>query len=142
MYLIQLIIILFAFYISTVPPTVHALAVNNSVVGIQGMSALLRFQITATPSVNRNDIVWTFNRNLNLNTLTSLHGAGLSFSSYYLSLNITNINCNVGGRYELSASNIAGESSNYTELIVDGKYTCLYIIINNCTCVQKTATWS
>jgi len=108
------------FYVSTVPPTVHAVAVNNSVVGVQEMSILLRFQVTATPSVNRNDIIWMFNRNLILNTITNLHDAGLSFSSNYLSLSIANINCNVSGRYELSATNVAGESNNYIQLIVDG----------------------
>ena len=105
------------------PPTVQAVATNNMVVGVQGMSVVLRFEILqAHPSVDTNDIMWTFNENLTLNSLSDVYGAELSFSNDYLTLTINNLGCSNKGEYKVLASNSIGNSEDYIQLIVDGEF--------------------
>ena len=94
-----------------------------------GQSVTLRFIVT--PAVDRSGIRWTFEENTVLNSLSSLNGARLSFSSDYYSLTISNVNCNSGGRYRLSATNPAGSDTDYIDLYLVGEYACIlnYIYI-------------
>ena len=89
-----------------------------------GTNVVLRFEIqNAIPEVQRNDIVWTYNGGITLNSLSQFNGAALSFSSDYLTLTISNINCNSGGRFGFSASNVAGSDSSYIDLYLIGMCT-------------------
>ena len=84
-----------------------------------GSSVTLRFVVT--PAVDRSGIRWTYEDSTVLNSLNTLNGARLSFSSDYYSLTISNVNCNSGGRYRLSASNTAGSDTDYIDLYLVGK---------------------
>jgi len=105
-----------------VPPTVQAVATNNMVVGVQGMSVVLSFEILqAHPSVDINDIIWKFNENISLNSLSDVYGAELSFSSDYLTLTISDLGCSNKGEYKVLVSNSVGNSDDHIQLIVDGE---------------------
>ena len=94
---------------------------GNSVSASFGTNVVLRFEIqNAIPAVQPNGIVWTYNGGTILNSQSQLNGASLSFSSNYLTLTISNINCNSGGRFGFSASNVAGSDSSYIDLYLIG----------------------
>lgn len=94
---------------------------GSSISASFGTNVVLRFEIqNAIPAVQPNGIMWTYNEGTNLNPLSQLNGASLSFSSDYLTLTISNINCNSRGRYGFSASNVAGSDSSYTDLYLIG----------------------
>ena len=86
-----------------------------------GSSVTLRFRVSPT-TVGCSDIRWTYDGSTVLNSLSSLNGARLSFSSDCYSLTISNVNCNSGGRYQLSATNAAGSDSDYIDLYLVGRY--------------------
>lgn len=105
-----------------------------------GASATLRFEIqNAIPTVQPSGIVWTHNGRTTLNSLSQLNGAGLSFSSDYLTLTISNINCNSKGRFQFTATNVAGSDSSYTDLYLIGKYVlldiCMLLMFQSFVCM-------
>jgi len=84
---------------------------------------VLRFEIqNAIPTVQPSGITWTHDGGTNLNSLSQFNGATLSFSTDYLTLTISNINCNSEGRFGFSATNVAGSDSSYIDLYLVGKY--------------------
>ena len=71
-----------------------------------------------------------------LNSLSLLNGARLSFSSDYYSLTISNVNCNSGGRYRLSASNTAGSDNDYIDLYLTGTSRVTVVAVNSAPCLS------
>jgi len=100
------------FFSLVVPP--------NSISVPFGLSVVLRFEIViASPPIQLRNKVWTFER-ANINTLSSLNGATISFSADLLSLTILNVNCNNSGRYDLTVTNEAGNDNDYIDLFLIG----------------------
>ena len=94
---------------------------GNTLSAAFGTNAVLRFEIqNAIPAVQPSGITWTHNGRTNLNSLSQFNGASLSFSSDYLTLTISNINCNSGGRFGFTATNLAGSDSSYVDLYLIG----------------------
>ena len=107
-------------------------ASGNSASASFGASVTLRFEIqNAIPAVQPSGISWTHDGSINLNLLSQFNGASLSFSSDYKTLTISNINCNTGGRFGFTATNVAGSDSSYIDLYLIGKYNkllkCSYV---------------
>ena len=116
----QLVFNLFYTFFILIPLFVISVS-GNSVSASFGTNVVLRFEIqNAIPAVQPNGIVWTYNGGTTLNSRSQLNGASLSFSSNYLTLTISNINCNSGGRFGFSASNVAGSDSSYIDLYLIG----------------------
>lgn len=105
----------------------------NSVSVPFGASVVLRFEIViASPPVQLRNKIWTYEQDTTINSLSSLNGATISFSTDLLSLTIINVNCNNSGRYELTISNEAGTDSDYIDLYLIGEgIGWSYAIINS-----------
>jgi len=107
--------------------TVHYIlnfCLGNTLSSGFGSLVTLRFRVSPT-TVGCSEISWTYEGSTVLNSLSSLNGASLSFSSDCYSLTISNVNCNSGGRYQLSATNSAGSDSDYIDLYLAGKSVCI-----------------
>ena len=110
------------------PPVVHIEASQSVVTALEHGTFQLSFEILAAhPPVEASGITWRFDDAILLNDLSSLNGAGLSFSADRRTLTITNINYNISGRYFFSAFNGAGRGSNFVFLNVEGTHVyCTY----------------
>ena len=129
-------------YIFSVPPQVVPLALNQQVIAVSGGAATLSFNITsAIPMVQTSDIRWFYAANtssgsadftsINFQDITDLMSrtsvSTLGLTPERLTLMMSNIVLSTGdemetdqGRYFLSATNPAGERSNFIDVIVRG----------------------
>ena len=109
--------------------------VNAVVIGVEGKSAVLRFNVSnAFPLVTIDNVRWCLNRGGNMTDITNstmIGGNKLTFDNNTLafdsnsaaqiySLNISNIQPNYTSRFILRVSNPAGVDSNFIDLIVEG----------------------
>ena len=109
-----------------VPPLV--ILVNATVIGVEGNSTVLRFNvINAFPLVTIDNVRWFLNRRGNITDVTNstmVDGNILTFDSnsavQIYSLTISNIQPNYTSRFLLRVSNPAGVDSNFIDLIVEG----------------------
>ncbi len=129
-------------YLTTVPPEVTSLAVNQRITANESESATLSFSIEkASPVVMVSNIRWYYSANFSFPLLasgfefqeiTSLTNrtskSNLTFSSDRLSLTIRNIvqaripgEETDAGRYFLQATNEAGSDNSYIDIVVNGK---------------------
>ncbi len=129
-------------YLTTVPPEVTSLAVNQRITVNESESATLSFSIEkASPVVMVSNIRWYYSANFALPLLASgfefqeitnltnrTSKSNLTFSSDRLSLTIGNIvqaripgEETDAGRYFLQATNEAGSDNSYIDIAVNGK---------------------
>ena len=134
-------------------------------VGIESESAILMFHIeSAIPSVLKSDIHWYYTASIiagnpdlmditNSSSRTST--SVLTFSEDLLTLNISNIvqsgEETDAGRYFLGASNPAGDSRNFIDLVINGEFSSylichFYFMLNQVPLrfweVLKISLWS
>lgn len=114
-----------------VPPFVRPIG-PSTVTAIEHESVQIRFEIlNAHPLVEASGITWRFTDGTLLNSLPSLNGATLSFSSDKRTLIISDVTYEIEGQYFFSAFNGAGRGTNLLTVNVEGKYnicTCVYIL--------------
>ena len=109
-----------------VPPLL--LPVNAAVIGVEGSSTVLRFNvINAFPPVTVDNVRWLLNRGGNITDVTNntmVDGNILTFDSnsaaQMYSLTISNIQPNYTSRFILEVSNPAGVNSSFIDFIVEG----------------------
>lgn len=104
------------------PPVVQAIPQQNIFTALEYQSFQIRFEIlNARPTVVASGITWRFNDQILLNDLSTLNGAGLSFSTDKRRLTIANVNYNISGLYFFSAFNGAGRASTFVTVNVEGR---------------------
>ena len=102
--------------------------VNPIVIGVEGNSAVLRFNVNDSfPPVTIDNVKWLLNRGGNITDITNntmIDNNTLAFDSnsaaQMYSLTISNIQPNYTSRFILRVSNPAGIDSNFIDLIVEG----------------------
>ena len=105
--------------------------VSSSVIGVEGSSTVLTFNvINAFPPVTIDNVRWLLNRGgiiTDITNNTMVDNNILTFESnsttQIYSLTISNIQPNYTSRFNLTVSNPAGADSNFTDIIVEGKYS-------------------
>jgi len=105
--------------------------ISSSVIGVEGNSAVLTFNvINAFPSVTTDNVRWLLNREGNISDITNntmVDNNTLTFESnstmQMYSLTISNIQPNYAVRFILVVSNPAGVGRNSIDLMVEGTYT-------------------
>ena len=119
--IIELFIVTPSLMIFVVKPKVASSAINQSLTGIKGERLTLKFQILdANPVVDTNQIQWYYNDTLEIRNLASLNGVELEFSSDYRTLNMTNTDYTIAGKFTLVASNLGGEDMDYINVKIEG----------------------
>ena len=109
-----------------VPPLV--IPVNATVIGVEGNSTVLRFNVSnAFPPVTIDNVRWLLNRKGNITDITNSTMVDSNILTYrsdsagqMYSLNISNIQPSYTSRFILRVSNPAGVDSNFIDLIVEG----------------------
>ena len=104
--------------------------VQSPVIGVEGDSAVLRFNvINAFPPVTIDNVRWLLTRDRNIIDITDntmIDNNVLTFESnsttQMYSLNISNIQPNYTSRFNLSVSNPAGVDTDFIDLIVEGNH--------------------
>ena len=107
---------------------------SSSVIGVEGNSSVLRFNVTnAFPPVTIDNVRWllTRTREGNITDITNeamIDNNMLAFefdsTTQMYSLTISNIQPNYTSRFNLSVSNPAGVDTNYIDFIVEGIQEC------------------
>ena len=116
---------IFIYRLNIVPPRVTP--VNDTVVGVEGMSAVLSFIVMdAFPLVNNDSVRWSVTRQgvtTDITNLTMIDGNLLDFqynmTAQIYSLNISNIQ-DYNSMFVLTVTNPAGVSSAMIEFMVEG----------------------
>ena len=118
------------FNFKTVLPLVRGLQ-NHNLTVIEGSTESLQFVIhNANPPVQTFEISWLFGNEIRLDLFpngTVFRGTTLVFSEDYLSLVLINITYNISGRITMRANNAAGQSQDYVNIDVHGKYILCYL---------------
>ena len=112
--------------LNTVPPRV--IPVNDRVVGVEGMSAVLSFTVMdAFPLVTNNNVRWEIIREgvaTDITNLTIISNNTLEFqynmAAQIYSLNISNIQPGYSSEFKLTVTNPAGVDDAVIDLIVEG----------------------
>ena len=113
-----------------VPPLI--VPESSSVIGVEGESSVLRFNVTnAFPPVTDDNVRWLLNRkgiitDITNDTMVDNNTLTFEFNSttQMYSLTISNIQPNYTSRFNLSVSNPAGVDTDFIDLIVEGIQEC------------------
>jgi len=117
---------IFIYRLNIVPPRV--IPVNDTVVGVEGMSAVLSFIVMdAFPPVTNDSVRWSVTRQgvtTDITNLTMIDGNLLDFqynmAAQMYSLNISDIQENYTSLFKLTVSNPAGVDDAVIDLMVEG----------------------
>ena len=112
--------------LNIVPPRV--IPVNDTIVGVEGMSVVLSFTVMdAFPLVTNDNVRWSVTRQgvaTDITNLTMIDNNTLAFeynmTAQIFSLNISNIQPNYASQYHLTVMNPAGADNDFIDFIIAG----------------------